>query len=289
VKVLGEDSLIGRTDQLTSGSNTFTIPTDETTPWQSSGGIQAFWENEGVAITQSKPNLETVSIRLNKLTALVPVTSELLEDASGLDSYLRKKAPEKMDYKITDAIIDGTGGGQPLGILQSASLVSVAKETSQVADTIVFANINKMWSRMAARWRQNAVWLINQDVEPQLNALNTGGVGTDHAFVPVFLPPGGLSQAPFGTLMGRPIIPTEACKTLGDKGDIILCDLNQYMTVRRTAGIRAETSVHLWFDQDMTAFRFILRVAGQPWWKSAITRANGTNTLSWAVSLDARA
>jgi HK97 family phage major capsid protein len=286
VKVLGEDSLIGRTDQLTSGSNTFTIPVDETTPWQGTGGILAFWENEGVAITQSKPALDTVSVRLNKLTALVPVTSELLEDASGLDSYLRKKAPEKLDYKVTEAIVDGSGAGQPLGILQSASLVSVAKETSQTADTVNHANINKMWARMSARWRQNAVWLINQDVESQLLGLNSiaDGSGT-----PMFVPPGGINTAPFGTIYGRPIVPTEACKEVGTKGDIFLVDLNQYMTVRKTSGIRAETSVHLWFDQDMTAFRFILRVAGQPWWKTAITRANGTNTLSWAVSLDDRA
>lgn len=283
-KVMGEDTLIGRTDQLTSSSNTLTIPTDETTPWQSTGGIQAFWENEAAQLTQSKPLLDQTSIRLNKLTSLVPVTSELLEDAAAMDSYLRRKAPEKMDFKVTNAIVDGSGGGQPLGILKSDSLITVAKEGGQTADTIVFENVSNMYSRMLARWRTNAVWLINQDIEPQLNSLNHPGDSS-----PVFMPPGGLSQAPFGTIFGKPIIPTEACKTLGDLGDIILVDFNQYLTVRKTSGIRAETSIHLFFDYDMTTFRFILRLAGQPWWKAVVARFNGANTLSWAVTLAERA
>ena len=283
-KVLGEDSLIGRTDQLMSSSNTLTIPSDETTPWQTAGGILAAWENEGATLAQTKVQLDTKSIRLNKLTVLVPVTSELLEDGAALDSYLRRKAPEKMDFKVTDAIINGTGAGQPRGLLNSDALVTVSQESGQAADTLVFANISNMYSRMYGPWRSGAIWLINQDIEPQLQSLNHPGDSR-----PVFMPPGGLSVTPFGTIYGKEVVPTEACQTLGDKGDIIFVNMKQYMTVRKTSGIRAETSVHLWFDQDITAFRFILRVAGEPWWNSVITRKNGTNTLSAYVTLAARA
>ncbi|KKL46549.1 hypothetical protein LCGC14_2344420, partial [marine sediment metagenome] len=87
---------------------------------------------------------------------------------------------------------------------------------------------------------------------------------------------------------GRPIVPTEACQTLGDAGDIIFVNLQQYMTVRKTSGIRAETSIHLFFNQDITAFRFIMRVAGQPWWNEVIARANGVNTLSAYITLATR-
>jgi HK97 family phage major capsid protein len=283
-KVMSEDSLLGRTDRLTSGSNTATIPVDETTPWQTSGGFQAFWEGEGSQLTQSKPQLEPRSIRLNKLTALVPVTDELLEDAPLIDSYLRRKVPEKMDYSISEALFNGSGVGRPRGLMQSGALISVAKEGSQAADTVVFENINKMYSRMYAPWRANAVWMINQDIEPQLNSLNHPGDSS-----PVFMPPGGLSQSPFGTILGKPVVPHQVCKTLGDLGDIVLVDWSQYMTIRKTGGLRAETSVHLFFDYDMTAFRFIIRLAGMPWWDKTISPANGANTLSWAVALAERA
>jgi HK97 family phage major capsid protein len=73
-------------------------------------------------------------------------------------------------FMTEDAIVEGTGAGQPLGILNSPALISVAKETGQAAATIVKENVDKMWSRMWARARKNAIWLINQDIEPQLLA-----------------------------------------------------------------------------------------------------------------------
>lgn len=286
VKVMGEDSLLARTDQLTSSSNSITIPKDETTPWQTSGGIQAAWEGEGGQFTQSKPNLEQATIRLNKLTALVPVTEELLADAPALSTYLRRKTPEKFDFKINDAILNGTGAGQPLGVLQSGALITVNAESGQAADTVRFENIVNMYSRLYSGSRSTAVWLINQDVEPQLLTMQFPGTGTA---VPAYLPPGGLSAQPYGTLLGRPVIATEAAQTLGDAGDITLVDLRQYMTAMKTGGIRQDVSMHLWFDYDVTAFRFVMRVAGQPWWTSAISPKNGSNTRSFAVNLAARA
>jgi HK97 family phage major capsid protein len=284
-KVMAEDGLLSRTDQLTSSSNSITLPKDETTAWQTSGGILPTWEGEGSQLSQSKVALEQSTIRLNKLTALVPVTEELLADASSLATYINRKVPEKFAFKINDAIVNGTGAGQPKGILTADSLVTVSKESGQAADTLVFQNVVNMYSRVYSGCRANMVWLINQDIEPQLYSMAFPGTGTA---VPVYLPPGGLSASPYGTLMGRPVIPTQACDTLGDVGDIIAVDLSKYMTAMKTGGIRSDVSMHLWFDYDTTAFRFIMRLAGQPWWTAAITPKNSAATLSWAVALEAR-
>lgn len=285
-KVVAEDSLLARTDQQTSGSNQVTVPVDETTAWQSTGGVQAYWEGENSQFTQSKPALDNVTVRLNKVTALVPVTSELLEDAPMMSSYLRRKVPEKIDFKVNDALINGTGAGQPKGILQSDALVSVAKESGQAADTIQYLNIVNMWGRLYAPCRSRAIWLVHQDLEAKLPTMEfPSTAGT----FPTFLPAGGLSQSPFATLMGRPIVPTQACPVLGDKGDIILADMTQYLSIMKVGGVRQDVSMHLWFDYDTLAFRFILRVGGQAWWKAAIDQKNGTNTLSCFVTLDERA
>ncbi len=146
----------------------------------------------------------------------------------------------------------------------------------------------KMWSRLYGPARQNAVWLINQDVEPQLNAIGFPSGATTVQF-PIYIPPGGLSGAPYSTLLGKPVLVTQACSTVGTQGDIILTDLKAYLAAQKVGGLRAETSIHLWFDYDITAFRFILRIAGQPWWSSAISPLNGANTLSYYVTLDTRA
>lgn len=273
-KVMGEASLLSRCDQNLTSSNQLTVPIDETTPWQTSGGILAYWEAEAAQITQSKPKFDQATVRANKLAVLVPVTEELMEDSPALSSYLQSKVPEKMDFKINDAIINGSGVGQPLGILNADCLVEVDADGSQASNTITFGNIQRMYNRMYWPCRSNAVWICNQDAEAQLAAM---GFPTAAAAVPVYLPPGGLSSAPYSTLMGRPVISTEACPVLGDVGDIIFADLSKYMALVKSGGIRSEMSMHLWFDFDTTAFRFIFRVGGQPWWKASITRTTGSN------------
>lgn len=288
-KVEAEENLMARCVELTPEGNSMTIPKDETTPW-GTAGIQAYWEPEAAAISQTKAAFESSTLRLFKLTALAPVTDEMLEDARGFESWLMAKVPGIMSHKINSAIVSGTGAGMPLGILNSPSLVSVAKETSQPADSIWKANIDKMYARLYAPWRRNAVWLINQDAEPALEAMgySPSGVVPTAASMPVYLPPGGAADAPYARLKGRPVIPMQACKTVGDQGDIMFVDFNQYWILRKAAGLRSDTSIHLYFDQAITAFRFIFRINGQPAWSAAITPENGSNTLSWAVALDAR-
>lgn len=285
-KVMGEDNLLTRCAQVQTASNSITLPKNEDTPW-SSNGVQVYWEAEGAQANASKPVLGTETTRLAKLMALVPMTDELLDDAPGMESWLRMWAPQKMTAKINSAIISGTGAGQPLGILNSDSLISVSAASGQAADTVVYDNIVNMWSRLYAPCRRNAVWLVNQDVEPQLMKLAFGGTGTA---VPAYLPPGGLSAAPYGTMLNRPVLPVEACPTLGDAGDIILTDLTQYMALTKAGqDIQTDVSMHLYFDQAMQAFRFIFRVNGMPMWGSTIERQNGSNTLSCSVALAARA
>jgi len=288
-KVMGEESLVARCFGVQSGSNTLSFPMDETTPWQSSGSVLGYWESEAGAITQSKMNLELRNIRLNKLTALVPVSEELLEDAPALDSFLRRKAPEVLDFKTTLAIIQGTGVGQPLGILNAGCTIAIDKESGQAADTINYLNIVKMWSRLYAPCRPRSIWLANQDIEPQLLALGFPQPSSSTSSFPAYLPANGLSGQPYATLMGRPIVITEACETLGDAGDLILADMSQYLLVTKAGGLRADVSIHLFFDYDLSAYRFILRIGGMPMWRSSIAKRDGSNTLSCFVTLAARA
>jgi HK97 family phage major capsid protein len=284
-KVLAEDQLLARTDQQQTSSNSITFPTDETTPWQTTGGVQAFWENESGTLPQSKPGIQTTTVRANKLTALVPVTDELLEDAPSLEAYLRAKAPDKLNFRINDAIVNGDGAGKPTGILKGNALVTIAAEGGQASQTIVFNNITKMWARMPVWLRAQAVWLTTQDAEPQLQAMVVPGGSP--AF-PVYVPPGGLSDSPYAKLMGRPIIYTEACQPIGTPGDFLCWAPQTYLSVIKAGGVRTDVSMHLWFDQNLTAFRFVIRVGGAPWWQSSIQRSKSSLPLSSMVALAAR-
>lgn len=249
------------------------------------GGIQAYWEGEASQYTAAQPKFRQMQLTLKKLTGLCYATDELLDDANALASVVSQGFQEEFAYKVDTAIMRGTGVGQPKGILNESALVSVSAEAGQAADTIEPENLMKMWSRMWARSRSNAVWFINQDIEPSLFQLGLG-IGAGGGSL-VYMPAGGLSGSPFGTLFGRPVVPVEQCSTIGDAGDIVLADLSQYLWVDK-GGVNAQSSMHVRFLYDEMAYKFTYRADGQSVWNSALTPAYGSNTLSPFVALAAR-
>ena len=287
-KVMGEDTLLGRTMQMTTGGTGIKFPVNEDEPW-GTAGVTAAWTGEGQQISQSKPTIRSVQIELNKIAALVPITDELANDAPALDTFLRAAVPAALNYKVDEALLFGTGVGQPQGATLSGSKVRVSQSGSpQAADTVVYDNVATMWSRLYGPCRKNAVWLINQDVEPMLQKMVIA-TGTASGQL-VYMPPGGISQAGYGTLFGRPVIPSEHCSQLGDEGDVILWDPTTYvsLTPAGQSGARFDTSIHLWFDYAVNAYRWLFRIGGKSWWSKAVTRAKSSNTLSNVVTLEDR-
>jgi HK97 family phage major capsid protein len=261
--------------------NSLTVPSDETTPWGSTG-IRAYWTAEAAAGTQNKPVLRTNTLRLKKLMVLVPVTEELLQDSVALESYLTQAAGVALRWKINDAIINGNGTGMPLGIFNAACLVSQAKTSGQTADTINADNVTKMFGRIPADSIGDARWIVAPDAYNQLPQMVIGDQ-------PIWTPPNsGIKDAPAGLLLGRPVHISPTCQTLGDLGDIYLGAFKQYLAITK-GGIQGNVSMHLWFDQDLSAFKWTFRMDGQPWLSAAISTAYGSSTLSPFVGLAARA
>ena len=249
------------------------------------GGVQSYWTAEAATLTKSKPTFRQVELTLHKLTGLYFATDEELADAGALDETVASFYAEEFGFKLDDALIRGTGAGEPLGILGHAGTVSIAKESGQAANTILVENVEKMFSRLWAR-AIDPVWLINSDVWPQLFALSKAvGVGG----VPVFLPAGSMSGKPFQTLLGLPIIAIEQCETLGTLGDIILADFETGYIMIDKGGIDSAVSIHVQFLTDESVFRFILRTDGQPIANAPLTPYKGTLKQSSFVTLDTRA
>lgn len=272
--------------QISGAANSIKINgVDETSRASTrSGGIIGYWKDEAALKVATKPKFRQIELSLKKLIGLCYATDELLADAAALESFIRQAFIAEFGFLLDDAIINGTGAGQPLGILNAGCLVSVAKETGQKAATVVFENVVKMYSRMFPQSLQNANWYINQNIQPQLfsmsMAVGTGGV-------PVYMPAGGISGQPYGTLFGRPVIPIEQAATLGTVGDIIFADLNGYILAEK-GGISSDMSIHVQFVYDESVFRFVMRVDGQPERASALTPYKGSDTLSHFVALATR-
>lgn len=281
--------ILGRVFKLpiSANANGIKLPAvDETSRVTGSrwGGVQSYWLAEGDQPAGSKPKFRQIELDLKKLFSVMTVTDELLQDQSALETIATQAFSEEIMFMTEDAIIEGDGVGKPMGILNAPCLVTVAKDSGQAAQTISLNNIVNMWSRMWIRSRKNAVWFINQDVEPQLYQLSqTVGTGG----LPMFLPAGGINNAPYSSLFGRPIIPIEYASTLGAPGDIILADFSQYVLADKR-GMQAATSMHVRFLTDEMVFRFTYRCDGNPLWHTALTPFKGSNTKSPFIVLAQR-
>ncbi len=248
------------------------------------GGVRVYRAAEGDAATKSKPKFKRWEMELEKLIGLFYATDEILQDTTALTAVATDAFIEEFAFTVDDEMIRGTGVAQMLGILNAPALVSVAKEVGQAADTVLAENVENMFARMSPRSLASAEWFINQAIWPQIfrlaHVIGTGGVA-------LYVPANGLSQAPFGTLLGRPIIPLEQCSAPGDVGDIVFADWNEYGVIDK-GGIKTASSMHVEFLTDQEVFRWTLRNNGRPRWTSSITPYKGTDTISPFIVLQAR-
>jgi HK97 family phage major capsid protein len=291
-----EDSVVrSRATVVPMSSATLRFPAVDSTTNSGSvyGGIVGSWTEEGAELVETQGAFQAIKLNANKLTALAVVTNELVRDAAGgFNIYLEQLFPKALRHFEDLAFIKGNGVGQPLGILNAgnSALVTVAKESSQAADTIVWRNILKMYARMLPTSLANAVWLVTPEAFPQLatmtvevkNVAGSENVGGSTVWS------GNAADSPFSTLLGRPVIVTEKANLLGDAGDIAFVDLSMYLVGDRQQ-LSMDSSAHAKFTSDKTVFRIIERVDGRPWVTSAITPTNGGPTLSPYVQLADRA
>lgn len=248
------------------------------------GGVQVYWEPEATAATAKKPKIHKLELTLAKLFGLGYRTDEVGTDWTASGALMERAFTSEMAFTLDDAAVRGSGAGVPLGYLNAPCLISVAAEAGQAADTVIAENVFNVFARMPARSKRRAAWYINGDLWPQIYRLHqvigTGGV-------PLFIPSGGIGDAPGGSLLGRPVIEIEQASAPGDLGDFSFVDMAEYLRLEK-GGIQRASSIHVEFLTDQEVFRWILRTNGAPGWKSAITPYKGSNTRSPFVALAAR-
>lgn len=251
------------------------------------GGVQVYRTSEAETVTATKPKIEGWKAEVAKLMGLWYATEEQLRNAPLMTQLAGEAIPSEMAWTIDSEIWGGNGVGRCQGVTNSPAKIAVAKETSQTAATVNLTNLTKMYNRMPARLISNAAWFINQEVFPQLQllALATGS----NSGAAAYLPPGGLSVAPYGTLFGRPVIVVEHAEALGSEGDIAFLNLRDTYRLVQQGGIEAAESIHVRFIYHERAFRWTWFISGKPTWTQALSPLKGSATMSPYVLLAVRA
>lgn len=245
------------------------------------GGIVAYWTEEGAPLTDSSPAFGRILLDAKKLTAYTSVPNELIQDSIiSLNQFMSEIFPEALAWYEDDAFINGTGAGSPVGALNATAAITVTRNT---AGSVLFADIVAMYPRMLPASLNRAVWIISPAVIAQLLQLVLTSGSTPVA-PPLWLTGFSATGGPSFQLLGRPVIVSEKVPNLGSTGDVAFIDFGYYLIGDRQQ-MTAASSPHIKFNQDMTAFRFVERLDGRPWLRSAITPRNGGPTLSPFVLL----
>ena len=237
---------------------------------------EVFYVPEADAITASIINFEQITLALLKLAGLNYLTGEILQDVVNLEGDITDIFGNEFGWKIDNGIFEGAGGANITGVLGAGANVAVPRS---VVTELNVADVTAMYARLwtGSKTGGNTAWFINPDIVPSLQAFSIGNM-------PVYTPQNSLANSPHATLLGKPLIELEHCKTLGTLGDINLWDLSQYRTIEK-GGISIASSDHVRFVNFETALRFIKRVNGIPTWTTVQTPQNGTSTVSPFVSL----
>lgn len=268
---------------LPVSSTSLTIPalTDTTRTSTLYGGVTVTTQKERAQMTSSRPEFEQVKLEPGLVTGLAYVTDYLQHNYQAMGAWLSRVFTDAFTFKRNNLFIKGIGAGEPVGVINADCAYQQAKETGQAAATINTANVLKMRSHMRAQEFAGAVWLCSPDTLPQIMQMSIA-VGTAGAPVMTF----NLANPTQMMLLGRPIIFTEHCNAVGTAGDIVLVDWHQYLIGESTFQ-RADTSIHIRFDYNQTAFRFVQAFDGQPWWRATLT-LNNSLEVSPIVTLATR-
>lgn len=265
------------------GSNGMKFPViDESSRADNSryGGVVSGWLGQGNTLTSGKPKFRELELKLRKVGAFVYATDEMLVDAVAFEGWVNRYLPLELAFRVENAIINGTGSNQPIGILNSGAVITFTRST---ASHVIADDMRGMWARLFAPNRANAAWFVDQSVEPEFDKLSIA-IGTAGELDPSFKPIGSVPGQVYATYKGAPIIPVEHCAALGTSGDIILADLSEY-TVIDKGGVDQAVSLHVAFLTDEQVFRFLYRVDGQNNQNTTLTPKSGGSTLSNCVVL----
>lgn len=214
---------------------------------------------EGSAIGESDPTLGRATLGAFKYAFLVQITREFAEDASfDVAGYLAQQAGQALANAFGAHAINGTGTGEPSGIVPNAT-AGVTGGTG-VAGAFTADNIIDLYHSVAEPYARSAgaAWLMRNTTLAAVRKLKAAGTGS-YLFnldVPANYP------GAAGMLLGRPVYvdPNVPAVGLGAKS-ILFGDFSRYW-VRQVNGIRFEQSLDYAFNSDLITFKATWRADG---------------------------
>jgi HK97 family phage major capsid protein len=254
-----QSPLLQKVWRIPMGSNVKKIPKLVQSAGSYFGGLALYWIDEAATKTGTKPAFDQITLTARKLIGLTYLTDELIDDSMiNIVNFLTKLFVDAMRYELENKILNGTGTGQPLGVIADTNVNLVPRATASqlvyadvvAMDTIIDENImNLTWTMRKASKNQLRLQVDSQNRPFWLD----GYAGGQNALI---------SPAP-DRLIGYDVALTRNSPALYSKGDLVLGDWGLYLLGYRQ-DVRVAVSIHDKWTTDETSYRFVMRVDGTP-------------------------
>lgn len=233
-------------------------------------GLVMEWTAERKKIPDTQPKFRQMQLEAHKMSGIVPVSNELLNDSGqALEQLLVRLFGTAVAFTEDYAFLQGDGNGKPLGVLNAPATITTGTALTAAAPTV--AQLSAMYSRLMQQSKENAVWVVHQLLTDALMSINaTASSNTMLTWLPDIR---GRIQP---VLFGHPVLFTEKLPTSFANGGLILADFQQYVVGNRQE-IEIAMSEHAGFNQDETQWRCIARCDGQPYMNGPVKVGSGAN------------
>jgi HK97 family phage major capsid protein len=258
-------------DNLTQASET-----------QALGGLTFAWTESKAGITPSIPAFGRTVLEARKAAAYMQgVSNDFVEDAAGaFGDFTGRVISLGYSWFEDDSFINGTGAGEPQGLINAPCQVTVTRNTSS---KVLFPDIAAMFKALAPASKQyglvpevtDVCWLLSASVMDWILELYYNPSGTEVVSPSGWFTMGdGKNAGP--SLLGLPALVTDHQPAVGTTGDIILADLRHYVIADRMAmTIERSAESPGAFGSDTSNFRVKARLDGRYWIQSAFTTEAG--------------
>lgn len=185
----------------------------------------ASWVDEEGSIPESDDTFGQVLISAYKLSTLIKVSSELINDSVfSIDNYIAKEFARRMGYAEEEAFITGDGTGKPTGIFASTGGGEVGVTTTS-STAITFDELYDLYYSLRGAYRKNSTWVMNDSTVKAIRKLKDAN--GQYLWQPAE------SVTP-DTLIGKPILTsTYAPEIASSKTPIAFGDFSYYWIADR--------------------------------------------------------
>jgi HK97 family phage major capsid protein len=143
------------------------------------GGAVAYWLAEESNVTESDQTFDQIAMTPKTVGAMTQITRKLLLQSSiDVEAFVRADLALIMALAVDNACINGTGTGQPKGILNYSGIgvVPIGANGGQIA----YNNIIELWASVANAnadlgalgWLTNSKVVANMKVTPKISGSN---------------------------------------------------------------------------------------------------------------------